>query len=130
MVLVQLRMQKLHLFIIRVSNISEDALRKILLIDSCSTERRLTTNMSVRIYSPIPTTRKTPTTSRSRVSRQPLPKGDEYLDVNVEEDADLDDEDAEEDSALYCFCQKQSYGDVRETPLSSRNVNNSNITCR
>lgn len=48
---------------------------------------------------------------RSRLSRQILLVEPE--DVDMDADGDEDEEDADgEDTKLYCFCQKQSYGDV------------------
>ncbi len=88
----------------------------------------------MRIQSPLPTTRETPSISRSRASRasrQPqMKEEEEYLDADAEGEEILEGEDADEDSTLYCFCQKQSYGDVRRKPSSSRNTNNFDITYR
>jgi hypothetical protein len=37
---------------------------------------------------------------------------EEDLDADAEGDEDFEGDDGEEDLTLYCFCQKQSFGDV------------------
>jgi chromatin modification-related protein YNG2 len=49
---------------------------------------------------------------RSRLSRQIHPREDVDMDAEGDEDGEGEDEN------LYCFCQKQSYGDVRSLSLS------------
>ena len=49
------------------------------------------------------------TQQKSRLSRQIRPPED----LDIDADGDDDAEDEIEDETLYCFCQKQSYGDVR-----------------
>ena len=81
-------------------------------------ERRLTTNTSLKISSPAPLATLGATASRSRVSKQTrIAEEEEDLDPEADADAEGEDdpegEDAEEeDTTLYCFCNKQSYGDV------------------
>ena len=48
------------------------------------------------------------TQQKSRLSRQIRPPED----LDIDADGDDDAEDEIEDETLYCFCQKQSYGDV------------------
>ncbi|KAF9534597.1 hypothetical protein CPB83DRAFT_842582 [Crepidotus variabilis] len=81
-------------------------------------KRRLTTNTSIKLPSPAPSIvpqSSTSTVSRSRLSRLARMQMDEE-EVEPEPDAEGDEEfegeDAEEDSTLYCFCHKQSYGDM------------------
>ena len=80
-------------------------------------ERRITTNTSLKLSSPAPPST-LGTGSRSRVSRQArIAEEEEDLDPEADIDAEGEDdpegEDAEEeDTTLYCFCHKQSYGDV------------------
>jgi len=55
--------------------------------------------------------------SRSRLSRQShslrvQQQEEEDLDADADGDEDVEGDDAEEDLTLYCFCHKQSYGDV------------------
>ena len=50
------------------------------------------------------------TQQKSRLSRQIRPPVAEDLDMDAEGDDDAEEE--LEDETLYCFCQKQSYGDV------------------
>lgn len=50
---------------------------------------------------------------RSRLSRQIHPPArDEDEDMDAEGDEELDGDDADGDDRLYCYCQKQSYGDM------------------
>jgi hypothetical protein len=77
------------------------------------TERRLTSNTAMKLSSP--TRGSTPqTVSRSRPPRQAqiIEPEDDDLDADAEGEEEYEAEDAEEDSTLYCFCKKQSYGDV------------------
>ena len=48
------------------------------------------------------------TQQKSRLSRQIRPPEDLDMDADGDDDA----EEEIEDETLYCFCQKQSYGDV------------------
>ncbi|KAF8806250.1 hypothetical protein BYT27DRAFT_7191566 [Phlegmacium glaucopus] len=85
-------------------------------------KRRLTTTTSIKLPSPAPmipsTTHHTATThSRSRLSRQShavrvQQQEEEDLDADADGDEDVEGDDAEEDLTLYCFCHKQSYGDM------------------
>lgn len=52
------------------------------------------------------------THQRSRLSRQIHPVEESEPEVGADEDMEADDD--AEDERLYCFCQKQSYGDVSE----------------
>ena len=80
------------------------------------TERRITTNTALKLSSPArgfaPQAM-----SRSRPSRQAqiIEPEEDFLDADAEGEEDYEAEDAEEDSTLYCFCNKQSYGDVSFT---------------
>jgi chromatin modification-related protein YNG2 len=38
---------------------------------------------------------------------------EEDLDADAEGDEDVEGDDGEDDTTLYCFCHKQSFGDVR-----------------
>lgn len=93
---------------------------------SATKRRRITTTTSVKI-SPVASPTKhrsaSPTTTanashatshqRSRLSRQIHPPAVEDVDMDAEGEEDAEGEDAEgEDERLYCFCQKQSYGDM------------------
>jgi chromatin modification-related protein YNG2 len=49
------------------------------------------------------------TQQKSRLSRQIRPLVE---DLDMDADGDDDAEEEIEDETLYCFCQKQSYGDV------------------
>ena len=49
------------------------------------------------------------TQQKSRLSRQIRPPAE---DLDMDADGDDDAEEEIEDETLYCFCQKQSYGDV------------------
>ena len=49
------------------------------------------------------------TQQKSRLSRQIRPPAE---DLDMDADGDDDAEEENEDETLYCFCQKQSYGDV------------------
>ena len=49
------------------------------------------------------------TQQKSRLSRQIRPPVE---DLDMDADGDDDAEEENEDETLYCFCQKQSYGDV------------------
>ncbi|KAF5332130.1 hypothetical protein D9611_008092 [Ephemerocybe angulata] len=50
---------------------------------------------------------------RSRLSRQVLPPAqDEDEEMDAEGDEEVDGDDADGDDRLYCYCQKQSYGDM------------------
>ena len=49
------------------------------------------------------------TQQKSRLSRQIRPPVE---DIDMDADGDEDAEEENEDETLYCFCQKQSYGDV------------------
>ena len=49
------------------------------------------------------------TQQKSRLSRQIRPLTE---DLDLDADGDDDAEEEIEDETLYCFCQKQSYGDV------------------
>lgn len=73
-------------------------------------KRRLTTNTSIKLSSPAPTA----ATSRSRLSRQSRVQQEEETAVAAEdlEGDDAEEEEEEEDLTLYCFCHKQSYGDM------------------
>ena len=83
-------------------------------------ERRATAASSTKLSSVSPTKHRSasPTTTAivvsqrtaSRLSRQAIPRVDTDMD---EGDEDAEGEDADgDDERLYCFCQKQSYGDV------------------
>ncbi|KAF9524487.1 hypothetical protein CPB83DRAFT_861235 [Crepidotus variabilis] len=89
-------------------------------------KRRTTTNTSIKISpaasptkhrsaSPASATPAAHTQIKSRLSRQvhpPPPEEDDH-DLDGEgEDEDADAEEDNEDETLYCFCQKQSYGDM------------------
>ena len=85
-------------------------------------ERRLTSTTSIKLTNGTPGS-STPTSTnthnaqhRSRLSRQihpPRPADDDDIDMDAEGEDDLDGDGEVEDERLYCFCQKQSYGDVR-----------------
>lgn len=51
---------------------------------------------------------------KSRLSRQVHPPPEEEDDMDVDGEGDDEDAEAEDDNdeSLYCFCRKQSYGDV------------------
>ena len=55
------------------------------------------------------------TQHKSRLSRQVHPPADEDEDDDMDGEGEDDDGEVEDDNdeTLYCFCQKQSYGDVR-----------------
>lgn len=55
------------------------------------------------------------THARSRL-RQVVPVEESEPEAGGDDDIDADDD--AEDERLYCFCQKQSYGDVSERLLS------------
>ncbi|KAF9057826.1 hypothetical protein BJ165DRAFT_1423769 [Panaeolus papilionaceus] len=80
-------------------------------------KRKITTNTSIKLPSPAPIS-SLPTSShfRSRASRSNqvirIPQQEDELDQDADGDEDLEGEDAEEDLTLYCFCHKQSYGDM------------------
>jgi len=77
---------------------------------SSLTERRITTNTAMKLSSP--TRGSTPqAVSRSRPPRH-AQMIDDDPDADAEGEEEYEAEDAEEDSTLYCFCKKQSYGDV------------------
>jgi len=85
-------------------------------------KRRLTTTTSIKLPSPAPmipsTTHHTANShSRSRLSRQShtvrvQQQEEEDIDADADGDEDVEGDDAEEDLTLYCFCHKQSYGDM------------------
>ncbi|KAJ3503127.1 hypothetical protein NLJ89_g8571 [Agrocybe chaxingu] len=82
-------------------------------------KRRITTNTSIKLPSPAPATvahQSSSSHSRSRLSRQATirvqQREEEDLDADAEGEEDYEGEDAEEDLTLYCFCHKQSYGDM------------------
>ncbi|KAF8165697.1 hypothetical protein B0H34DRAFT_690096 [Crassisporium funariophilum] len=82
-------------------------------------KRRLTTNTAIKLPSPAPATQtalhhSTSAQSRSRLSRQShvARHQQEEEDLDADGDEDVEGEDAEEDLTEYCFCQKQSYGDM------------------
>jgi chromatin modification-related protein YNG2 len=82
-------------------------------------ERRLTTTTSIKLPSPAPISisHQSASHSRSRLSRQSHTtraqiQEEEDLDADAEGEDDIAEEDGEEDLTLYCFCHKQSYGDV------------------
>lgn len=84
-------------------------------------ERRLTTTTSIKLPSPAPISisHQSASHSRSRLSRQSHTtraqiQEEEDLDADAEGEDDVAEEDGEEDLTLYCFCHKQSYGDVSE----------------
>ncbi|KDR84109.1 hypothetical protein GALMADRAFT_236778 [Galerina marginata CBS 339.88] len=87
---------------------------------SYNKKRRLTTNTSIKLPSPAPSPvahQSTTSHSRSRLSRQSQTariqqEEEDDLDADAEGEEDLEGEDAEEDLTLYCFCHKQSYGDM------------------
>jgi len=79
------------------------------------TERKLTTNTSIKLPSPVPISlvhQSTTTHTRSRLSRSTRVQQEEDLDADAEGDEDVEGEDGEDDTTLYCFCHKQSFGDV------------------
>ena len=87
-------------------------------------ERRLTTTTSIKLPSPapMPTAHQTATSTRSRLSRQShavraQQHEEEDLDADADGDEEVEGDDAEDDLTLYCFCNKQSYGDVSRTSL-------------
>ncbi|TFK43877.1 hypothetical protein BDQ12DRAFT_702837 [Crucibulum laeve] len=81
-------------------------------------KRRITTTTSIKLPSPAPapsvkTT--SSTTSRSRLSRQVQPKKQiiqEDIDADAEGGEDIEGDEGEDDTTPYCFCQRQSYGDM------------------
>ncbi|KAF8898746.1 hypothetical protein BD779DRAFT_1485362 [Infundibulicybe gibba] len=96
---------------------------------SATKRRRLAASASIKLIpaaSPTKHRSASPTTNalmaeksyshpRSRLSRQIHPKEDPEpeMEVDEDEDEDAEGEDADgEDERLYCFCQKQSYGDM------------------
>ncbi|KAF8961105.1 hypothetical protein BDZ97DRAFT_1830343 [Flammula alnicola] len=86
---------------------------------SYNKKRRLTTNTSIKLPSPAPVSVAHPSTThaRSRLSRQShiarvQQQEEEDLDADAEGEEDIGEEDGEEDLTLYCFCHKQSYGDM------------------
>ena len=65
----------------------------------------------------MPTAHHTATSTRSRLSRQShavrvQQQEEEDLDADADGDEEIEGDDAEDDLTLYCFCNKQSYGDV------------------
>ncbi|PPQ67591.1 hypothetical protein CVT25_012085 [Psilocybe cyanescens] len=86
---------------------------------SYTKKRRLNTNTSIKLPSPAPVTipQHSTTTSRSRLSRQTQAarvqqQEEEDPDADAEGEEDLEGDADEEDLTLYCFCHKQSYGDM------------------
>ncbi|KIM36444.1 hypothetical protein M413DRAFT_13950 [Hebeloma cylindrosporum] len=81
-------------------------------------KRRLTTTTSIKLPSPIPanvTHQSTATHTRSRLSRSTRiqQQEEEEQDADAEGDEDVEGDDGEDDdSRLYCFCHKQSFGDM------------------
>ncbi|KAF9478668.1 hypothetical protein BDN70DRAFT_835664 [Pholiota conissans] len=83
-------------------------------------KRRLTTTTSIKLPSPAPIgtpSHQAGSHSRSRLSRQSHTartqvQEEEDLDADAEGEEDIGEEDGEEDLTLYCFCHKQSYGDM------------------
>jgi len=82
-------------------------------------KRRLTTTTSIKLPSPapLPTVHHTATSTRSRLSRQShavhaQQQEEEDLDADADGDEEVEGDDAEDDLTLYCFCNKQSYGDM------------------
>lgn len=84
-------------------------------------KRRLTTTSSIKLSSsPTKHRSASPTTTAplitsqrtaSRLSRQVTARRESEFEDEAEEDVEGEDMDAE-DERLYCFCQKQSYGDM------------------
>lgn len=86
-----------------------------------SSERRINGAASIKI-TPVPSPTKHRSASpsaaaisqtthqRSRLSRQIHPVEESEPEIGPDEDMEADDD--AEDERLYCFCQKQSYGDV------------------
>lgn len=84
-------------------------------------ERRMNSSASIKI-TPVPSPTKHRSASpsaapisqtthqRSRLSRQIIPVEESEPEAGGDDDMDADDD--AEDERLYCFCQKQSYGDV------------------
>ena len=80
----------------------------------------------------MPTAHHTATSTRSRLSRQShavrvQQQEEEDLDADADGDEDVEGEDAEEDLTLYCFCHKQSYGDVSRTFLIMFYISNQRL---
>jgi len=80
-------------------------------------KRRLTTTTSIKLPSPAPVQPLSGSIHpRSRLSRQVTLKDVEESEPDADADAegeeDIEGEDAEDDSTPYCFCRKQSYGDM------------------
>jgi len=82
-------------------------------------ERRINTSIKItpvpspikhRSASPSATAVSQITHQRSRLSRQIHPVEESEPEAGADDDMDVDDD--PEDERLYCFCQKQSYGDV------------------
>ncbi|KAF9559677.1 hypothetical protein CPC08DRAFT_690862 [Agrocybe pediades] len=88
---------------------------------SYTKKRKINANTSIKLPSPAPVavqSHSTASHSRSRLSRQSTARAqqqqqqeEEDLDADAEGEEDIE-EDAEEDLTLYCFCHKQSYGDM------------------
>ncbi|KAJ2934527.1 hypothetical protein H1R20_g2558, partial [Candolleomyces eurysporus] len=80
-------------------------------------KRKLTTQPSIKLTAPSPATTPSTAYSRSRPSRQvqankaTLEEPDDE-DLDAEGEDDFEGEEGEEDPTLYCFCQKQSFGDM------------------
>lgn len=87
---------------------------------SYNKKRRITTNTSIKLQSPTPSTpQAAPVVSypKSRLSRQvqltrSQQQQEEDLDADAEGEEDLEGEDAEDDLTPYCFCHKPSFGDM------------------
>ncbi|KAF8166967.1 hypothetical protein BJ912DRAFT_1001801 [Pholiota molesta] len=103
-----------------VTGAQGDALPSITLSSgpSYNKKRRLTTTTSIKLPSPAPISisHQSASHSRSRLSRQSHTTRaqiqEEDLDADAEGEDDIAEEDGEEDLTLYCFCHKQSYGDM------------------
>jgi hypothetical protein len=54
---------------------------------------------------------------------------EEDLDADADGDEDVEGEDGEEDLTLYCFCHKQSYGDVSRISLLMFHISNRRFEC-
>ncbi|PPQ63133.1 hypothetical protein CVT24_005773 [Panaeolus cyanescens] len=80
-------------------------------------KRKINANTSIKLPSPAPVSAPPPTShSRPRAARSTqviqIPTQEDELDQDADGDEDFEAEDAEEDLTLYCFCNKQSYGDM------------------
>lgn len=86
---------------------------------STTKKRRINTSIKItpvpsptkhRSASPSATVVSQTTHQRSRLSRQIHPAEESEPEAGADDDMDIDDD--AEDERLYCFCQKQSYGDM------------------